>query len=144
MSSPVRAVARQWTFRRSSPWRYSRMLTSSSPWTAMVRREPSPPPPWPPAGPPAPSGRTRGTTSSDGAVGADGAALDEAEGVHQAQPQRAEDVPAAPAAVHAVAAASPSRRCRQPVDDEPRRAAELGGQRLGQPPEAARRGRRRW
>ena len=50
ISSPVRAVARQCTFRRSSPCRYSRVLTSSSPWTAIVRREPSPPPPCPPAG----------------------------------------------------------------------------------------------
>src|SRR3954447_8505753 len=107
MSSPVRAVVRQCTLRRSSPCRYSRTLTSSSPWTAIERRLPAPPPPWPPDGPPRPPARPagaaggpprpdgpppRGDDQGDG-VRAGGGAQDQAEGVDQPQPQRAQGVP---------------------------------------------------
>ena len=42
MSSPMRAVERQCTRRRSSPWRYSRVAMSSSPCTATERARLSP------------------------------------------------------------------------------------------------------
>ena len=58
-------------------------------------------------------------------VAADRAALDQPEGVDQPQPQRPEQVAAAAVAVHAVAQ---HRRVAagQPVDHEPRRAAQVG------------------
>ena len=60
-----------------------------------------------------------GDDEQHGAVGADGVALDEPERIHQAQPQRTEDVPAAASPVQAV---PEGRRLAggQPVDDEPR------------------------
>lgn len=44
ISSPTRAVERQWTRRRSSPWRYSRVAASSVPLLAIERAAASPPP----------------------------------------------------------------------------------------------------
>jgi hypothetical protein len=44
INSPVLAVARQWTRRRSSPRWYSRVATSSSPDAATDEARPSPPP----------------------------------------------------------------------------------------------------
>ena len=130
MSSPIRAVARQCTLRRSSPWRYSRVLTSSSPCTAIDRRAPSPPPPWPPAGPPAPSGRTRGTTSSGAVPAPTARALHQPERVDQPQPQRAEGVPAAARRRARGSAGGAVCPPAEPLDDEPRRRPELGGQLL--------------
>jgi hypothetical protein len=60
-----------------------------------------------------------GNDEQHGAVGADGVALDEAERVHQPQPERTEHVPAPASPVHAVPECG-RRPCRQPVDDEPR------------------------
>ena len=143
MSSPVRAVARQWTFRRSSPWRYSRVLTSSSPWTAMVRRAPSPPPPCPPAGPPAPSGRTRGTTSS-GEVSAPTALRSTSPNGSTSRSRRGPSTwrprrwPCTPVAQRG------GRPVRQPLDQEPGRAAEVAGHVLGEQPQPARAACRRW
>ena len=143
MSSPVRAVARQWTLRRSSPLRYSAdadvVLTvhGDGPAGALAATA------LPARGAAGAERPHPGDDEQHGAVGADGVALDEPEGVHQPQPQRTEDVPAATSPVDAVAERR-RRPGRQPVDDEPRRAAQVGGQRLGEPPQAARPGRRRW
>ncbi len=143
MSSPVRAVARQCTLRRSSPCRYSRVLTSSSPCTAIDRRAPSPPPPCPPEGPPRPSGRTRGTTSSGGGVGAGRGALDEAEGVDEAQPQRAEHVPATPVR-RARGSAAPRCRARPAARPRTRGRSELGRELLRRAATARPGAGRRW
>jgi hypothetical protein len=62
-------------------------------------------------------------------------ALHEAERVDQAQPQRPEGVPAAAGTVDAVVQRS-GRLAREPLDHELRRAAQLGGQLLGEQPEA--------
>ena len=69
ISSPTRAVDRQCTRRRSSPWRYSRVAASSSPCTATERARESPLPVYSPVNRTAGSGTTVGVTirwSTDG------------------------------------------------------------------------------
>ena len=72
-------------------------------------------------------------------VRADRAALDQPERVHQPQPQRAEHVPAPAVPVHPVVQRR-GRPVRQPLHQEPGRAAEVAGQLLGQHPQPARTG----
>jgi hypothetical protein len=64
ISSPTRAVDFQWTRRRSSPKRYSRVATSSSPCTATERARLSPVPAYSPDRRTDGSGVTTGTTVS--------------------------------------------------------------------------------
>ena len=64
ISSPVRAVDFQWTLRRSSPWRYSRVAASSLPLTATEREAASPPPVQSPPSRTAGSGNSTGVTTS--------------------------------------------------------------------------------
>ena len=63
MSSPTRAVERQCTLRRSSPWRYSRGAASSVPETATEREVASPPPAQSPPSRTAGSADTTGVTT---------------------------------------------------------------------------------
>ena len=63
ISSPRRAVERQCTRRRSSPWRYSRVATSSSPAEATDRVRLSPLPAHSPPSGVDGSGTTTGVTS---------------------------------------------------------------------------------
>ena len=65
---------------------------------------------------------------------ADGRALHEPERVDQAEPQRAEGVPAPALAVHAVGEVR-GLPAAEPLDDEARRRSELGGQLLHQHPQ---------
>jgi hypothetical protein len=69
MSSPVRAVERQCTRRRSSPRRYSRVAASSSPCTATDRARLSPVPAYSPASRTVGSGTTFGMTVSRSTLG---------------------------------------------------------------------------
>ena len=68
MSSPVRAVDFQWTLRRSSPCRYSRVLMSSLPLAATLRAVDSPPPAQSPPRRTGGSGLTTGVTTSSSVV----------------------------------------------------------------------------
>ena len=71
MSSPTRAVERQCTLRRSSPWRYSRVAASSVPLVATEREAASPPPAQSPPNRTGGSALTAGVTTSSSVVAKD-------------------------------------------------------------------------
>ena len=131
MSSPVRAVDFQWTLRRSSPWRYSRVAASSLPLTATEREAASPPPVQ------SPPSRTAGSGEQhrrhDQLVGAGERArqLAQAERVGEPHRQRPDAVAAPHVRAHRVGHLAHAARLDL-VEDEPRTAAEAC--RGGRPP----------
>ena len=95
MRSPVRAVAGQWMWRRSSPSRYSRMVMSSSPCRAM-RCACSPSEPTPELGWRLDGQRVDGRQDDEvGRALEHRVAVGEAEGVLDLHPEGAEVVAAA-------------------------------------------------
>ncbi len=95
ISSPVRAVDRQCTRRRSSPRRYSRVAASSSPCTATERARLSPVPAHSPASRTAGSATTCGMTVSRSTLGKERVSSQSPNGSVSRITQRADRVPAA-------------------------------------------------
>ena len=125
MSSPTRAVERQCTRRRSSPWRYSRVATSSSPRgrhrprTALAAGRPAAAEPDRRA-----AGATAGTTVSVSTAVNDAGQLDQPERVGQPEPQRA-DRGSGRGRRSAPGRRPPGAAARlDPVEHEPRPGAE--------------------
>ena len=71
ISSPTRAVERQWTLRRSSPCRYSLVAASSLPLVAIEREAVSPPPAQSPPSRTGGSALTTGVTTRSSEVAKD-------------------------------------------------------------------------
>ena len=119
MRSPVRAVAGQWMRRRSSPSRYSRIVTSSSPCRAM-RCACSPSEPTPALGLAVRRQRVHGRQHDEvGGPLEHGVAVGEAEGVLHLHPEGAEVVASAQVGAHGVV----DRRARGPAGCGRRRSA---------------------
>ena len=133
ISSPVRAVLRQCTRRRSSPRRYSRTVTSSALPIANARGRLSPEPVQPPPSGIAGSGTIRGVTGSVRGAVERPLELDQAERVATAGPSSARVEPAADVGAHRV-----RRRCAAPPGPSGRRRTAVGCRaRRGAGPRAA-------
>ena len=141
ISSPIRAEERQCTRRRSSPWRYSRTVTSSADPVANARGRLSPEPVQPPPSGIVGSGTVRGVTV-EGHGGAERPAeLDQAERVadphrHRADLELARGCPIAPGRSCAAASRGRCPRARTAAGCRARRAPgpRAAGRRSGSGP----------
>ena len=119
----MRAVAGQWMRRRSSPSRYSRIVTSSSPCRAM-RWACSPSEPTPALGLAVRRERVHGRQHDEvGGALEHGVAVGQAERVLHLDPEGAEVVASAQVGAHGVVDGAHAAR-RDPADDEARPVAE--------------------